>query len=78
MMFHEFVKLHQELKAKKSDDLRLGQRFVNEYVRSQGNSHLDGLGLTKLYNETDDSKAAQMIRTYLMAIQVYPEMPLKR
>ncbi len=63
MSFAEFLAFHE---ANRSDDLRLGQRFVTRYIRSPWPG---------LFYLTDESLARQMIKEWLEQYHYWPDMP---
>jgi len=48
------------------DDLRLGQRFCNEFISAP---------MGQLYYETDDERALEMILAFLGDLQYLPHTP---
>jgi hypothetical protein len=50
-------------------DLRLGQHFVNLYIKKPW---------PELYHERDDAKAQEMIYQYLVDHRYYPNMPYNK
>lgn len=63
----EFVGRHRRLAPQ--DDLRLGQRFCNEFIK--------GVGRDDLFYVQDDARALEMIREYLGSLHYLPHMPMK-
>lgn len=61
--FHKFINLH---KQKAGDGIRLGQRFVNTYIRGSW---------PQLFYETDEAKAMKMIEEWLLRHHYYDELP---
>lgn len=58
----QFVARHRAMAA--TDQMRLGQRFVNEFIK--------GTGWTELFYERDDRVALEMIKQLLTDLQYYP------
>jgi hypothetical protein len=49
-----------------NDGLRLGQRFCNEFISAP---------MPRLYYETDDEIAIELIRTFLTDLHYFPHTP---
>ena len=63
LSFNKFIKIHE---SSKKDGLRLGQRFVNMYIKD---------AWPALFYETEDNKAKIMIITWLSMHQYEAVLP---
>lgn len=71
----EFVARHKRLAPQ--DDLRLGQRFFNEFFRSPHGPRVTGdmQSWGELFYQSDDARALEMIRLYLGRLHYLPHEP---
>ena len=63
----DFVARHRRMFPE--DDLRLGQRFCNEFIVGQWPA---------LYYQGNENLALQLIREYLERLHYFPHLPPKR
>jgi hypothetical protein len=69
MTFDQFIAAHHRA----NDGLRLGQRFINVFIKNEGHGDADMFNI--LWNTTDERVAKNLIIEWLARHQYHTNMP---